>query len=107
MVTAGVMGTPLPTTGSHEGAGTVVGVGSEVKEFKVGDRVLFGVQFHMCGECKDCRESGSQSQYCSNSKACGISVDGSFAEYQVIDARRSSIIPDNVTFEVRIDIEMG
>ena len=44
---------PLPAVLGHEGAGIVEEVGSEVTEFKPGDRV--GVSFGFCGVCKNCR----------------------------------------------------
>ena len=42
MVQDGVFGGPLPQTASHEGAGTVVAVGTAAQKsgFKVGDRVI-------------------------------------------------------------------
>ncbi|KAI4936670.1 hypothetical protein J4E86_011287 [Alternaria arbusti] len=43
MVSSGAMGTPLPCTGSHEGAGTVVATGTSVTQFAVGDRVMAGI----------------------------------------------------------------
>jgi Zn-dependent alcohol dehydrogenase len=43
MVQAGTFSTKLPCTASHEGSGTVVAVGSDVKEFKAGDRVMCGL----------------------------------------------------------------
>ncbi|RAL63243.1 hypothetical protein DID88_004321 [Monilinia fructigena] len=49
MVSAGIMGTPLPCTASHEGAGTIVAVGSSVSGFKPGDRILCSLIYHRCG----------------------------------------------------------
>ncbi|KAI4607201.1 hypothetical protein J4E83_009657 [Alternaria metachromatica] len=47
MVSSGAMGTPLPCTGSHEGAGTVVATGTSVTQFTVGDRVMAGILIGM------------------------------------------------------------
>lgn len=47
--------TGLPRTGSHEGTGTVVEVGSKVKNFKKGDRVMSGIPKEQCGACVDCK----------------------------------------------------
>lgn len=43
MVSEGIMGTKLPCVASHEGSGSVVAVGSEVRGFKQGDRVMNGI----------------------------------------------------------------
>jgi propanol-preferring alcohol dehydrogenase len=37
MVRSGIFSSPLPITASHEGTGTIVAVGSEVKNLKPGD----------------------------------------------------------------------
>ena len=54
IVLEGIMRTSLPYIASHEGAGTVVKVGSAIKEFKAGDRVLCSLTYHRCGVCADC-----------------------------------------------------
>ncbi|KAJ4301132.1 hypothetical protein N0V90_003222 [Kalmusia sp. IMI 367209] len=100
MVQHGIMGTSLPCTGSHEGAGTVVAVGSSVDTFKVGDRVMAGIIYHPCGTCADCLGPESYSQYCTNASYCGVKgADGFFAEYAKIDARWAARLPDKVSFE--------
>ncbi|KAK4915552.1 hypothetical protein LTR66_017077, partial [Elasticomyces elasticus] len=43
MVQEGMFDGGLPRTGSHEGTGKVVQVGSKVKNFKAGDRVMSGI----------------------------------------------------------------
>ena len=62
MVSAGIMGTKLPCTASHEGTGTVAAVGSDVQEFKVGDRVMAGLLRNRCGHCPDCLGVGTPSE---------------------------------------------
>jgi propanol-preferring alcohol dehydrogenase len=100
MVQAGIMGTSLPCTGSHEGAGTIVALGSSVKNFSLGDRVMAGIIYHPCGICPDCQGPEKYSQYCPNSGGyCGVTTDGFFAEYARIDASQAAKLPNKVTFE--------
>jgi alcohol dehydrogenase, propanol-preferring len=103
MVQAGFMPAlnGLPLTMSHEGTGTVVARGSAVKGFQLGDRVMSGITFHPCGKCEACNPPPGKdwAQYCfSNGGATGITSDGAFAEYHVVDARTSCKCPDEVPF---------
>lgn len=94
------MGTPLPCTGSHEGAGTVVAVGSSVKDFQQGDRVMAGIVYHPCGTCADCLGPENYRHYCQYSGGyCGVSTHGFFAEYARIDATQAAKLPDKVSFK--------
>lgn len=100
MVTAGIMGTKLPCIASHEGCGEVVALGSSVTDFKKGDRVMAGLPMHRCGHCTDCLGPEELKHYCPNLKGhVGITLDGAFAEYMIVDARESSMIPEGVTYE--------
>lgn len=100
IVSDGIMGTELPCIPSHEGAGTVVKVGSAVKEFQVGDRILCSLTYHRCGECADCIGPERDTQYCSNVGGYnGVTRDGSFAEYEIVDGRECCILPDNLSFQ--------
>jgi aryl-alcohol dehydrogenase len=51
-VRAGEFPFPLPGVAGHEGAGTVVQVGSEVTTVEPGDRVM--LTFDSCGRCRAC-----------------------------------------------------
>ena len=94
------MGTRLPCIASHEGAGTVVHLGSSVTDFKKGDRVMAGLPRNRCGHCPDCLGDENYRQYCPNLAGhVGITLDGAFAEYMVVDSRESSRIPEKVSFE--------
>ncbi|KAF2645486.1 GroES-like protein [Massarina eburnea CBS 473.64] len=100
MVSSGIMDTSLPCTGSHEGAGTVVAVGTSIKSFQVGDRVMAGILYEACGACSDCLGPEDYSQYCVNAKYCGVkAADGFFAEYAKVDSRWAAKLPDRVSFE--------
>ncbi|KAB5529035.1 chaperonin 10-like protein [Coniochaeta sp. 2T2.1] len=96
---AGWYNTPLPCTASHEGAGTVVSVGSDVKDFQPGDRVICGMPLHPCGKCVPCTDPDEGvRQYCPAVKFAGLGTDGFFADYVRIDARTTSHLPDSVSF---------
>lgn len=100
MVSKGIMGTELPCTGSHEGSGTVVAVGSDVQGFHPDDRVMAGILYHPCGTCADCLGPENYSQYCPKSGGyIGVTTHGHFAEYARIDSRTAAVLPDKVSFE--------
>lgn len=100
MVQKGVFKPPLPCTASHEGAGTVVAVGSDVKHLKVGQRIMCGIPYHPCRVCPDCTGPENQTQYCSSlEKHNGVLGDGFFAEYAAVDAFNATPLPDKVSFE--------
>jgi propanol-preferring alcohol dehydrogenase len=100
MVSAGAFSTKLPCTASHEGAGTVVSTGSSVTKFKHGDRVMCGLPAHRCDHCPDCLGPENYTQYCKNIEGhIGVTLDGAFAEYVLVDSRSSAKLPDSVSFE--------
>jgi len=100
MVASGVFKTALPCTASHEGSGTVAGLGSAVTSFAAGDRVMCGLYRDFCGACADCLGPENYRQYCQHSRgAIGVNVDGAFADYVVVDSRSAARLPDAVSFE--------
>lgn len=100
MVAKGSFGTKLPCIASHEGTGTVVALGSDVLDFKQGDRVMVSPPRDRCGHCPDCLGPEGYRQYCPNiSGHVGVTMNGAFAEYMVADARESAVLPDNLSFE--------
>ncbi|ESZ98271.1 alcohol dehydrogenase [Sclerotinia borealis F-4128] len=100
LVVAGIMGTPLPCTASHEGAGTIVAVGSRVSGFKPGDRILCSLTCHRCGVCTNCIGPEHEQKYCTNAGGhLEVMRHGSFAEYEVVDGRECSLLPHNVSFQ--------
>lgn len=77
-----------PFAGGHEAAGTVVSLGSKVKNLKVGDKVAARL-LTSCGECYYCR-SGHENQCVISFKANiheGIGGPGGFAQYMMVEAK--------------------
>ena len=85
---------PVPMVVGHEYVGEVVGMGQEVKGFKVGDRVS-GEGHITCGHCRNCR--AGRIHLCRNTEGVGVNRPGAFAEYLVIPAFNAFKIPDNIS----------
>jgi len=85
---------PVPMIVGHEYVGEVVGIGQEVKGFKIGDRVS-GEGHITCGHCRNCR--GGRTHLCRNTIGVGVNRQGCFAEYLVLPAFNAFKIPDNIS----------
>ncbi|WP_435735688.1 alcohol dehydrogenase AdhP [Cellulosimicrobium sp. PMB13] len=83
-----------PFVPGHEGVGRVVAVGEQVTRVKVGDLVGNAWLWSACGECEYC-ETGWET-LCPAQKNGGYSVDGSFGQYMLVDARYCPVVPDGV-----------
>lgn len=81
---------PLPHIPGHEFAGVVAAVGSKVKRAAVGDRVTAPFVCG-CGRCDFCRHG--EAQVCPNQTQPGFSHAGSFAEYVVVHAADTNLVP--------------
>ena len=70
-----------PLTLGHELAGTVVEVGGDVRNVKVGDYV--SAESHItCGLCYQCRTG--QAHMCPNTEILGVDREGCFAEFVAV-----------------------
>jgi L-iditol 2-dehydrogenase len=85
-----------PVVLGHEWCGTVVEAGSSVKQLKPGYRVTASNPARTCGHCFHCT-SGNPFM-CPERVSAGYMIDGAFAEFICIDARRCHKIDDHVTF---------
>lgn len=83
-----------PFVPGHEGVGEVVAIGEHVTRVAVGDLVGNAWLWSACGECEYC-ETGWET-LCPQQQNGGYSVDGSFGEYMLVDARYAPVIPDGV-----------
>lgn len=86
----------------HEFAGEVVAVGAEVKQFKVGDRVVHE-PINYCGKCYACRNG--EGNVCKHVQVTGCNCSGGWQEYFVADAKQWHHIPDWITWEQAALIE--
>lgn len=87
----------LPHVPGHELAGRIVEIGSEIRNFKVGDRVT--VPFVCgCGHCPECI-SGNH-QVCDNQFQPGFTAWGSFAEFVEIKYADINLVhlPNEIDF---------
>lgn len=94
-IAANPFGATLPIVLGHEGAGTVAAVGSAVRGFAPGDRVVTH-PVHPCGGCEACRTG--MAHLCQEMGHFGLNMPGTFAEYYVVREDRARPIPDDVPF---------
>ena len=102
----------FPHIGCHEFAGTVVShydsPSKEASDFKTGARVgVPGRAFHPCGKCFECKhdrpkdpvaeDEQGYSVHCIDAENNGLSKDGGFSEYAIVDARQLAPMPDTLT----------
>jgi D-arabinose 1-dehydrogenase-like Zn-dependent alcohol dehydrogenase len=88
-------GLQYPRVPGHEVAGVIDSVGSDVPQWKPGQRVGVGWHGGNCGYCEACRRGnffGCQVAL----KVTGISFDGGYAEYMLAPAIAVASMPDNL-----------
>lgn len=69
---------PVPMVIGHEFVGRIVEIGSNVKDFKVGD-VVSGEGHVVCGRCRNCL--AGRRHLCKDTSGVGVSRPGAYAEY--------------------------
>ncbi|MCX5602618.1 zinc-dependent alcohol dehydrogenase family protein [Streptomyces phaeochromogenes] len=83
----------LPIVPGHEFAGEVVGIGTEVTELAVGDRVAVDPSLY-CNECRYCRNG--RNNLCDRWAAIGVTVAGGAAEFAVAPVANCVRLPEHV-----------
>src|SRR5579872_2708334 len=86
-----------PVVLGHEFGGEVAAIGSEVRGFREGDRVVSETAAQICGACVYCR-TGSYN-LCPHRLGFGYGLDGAMADYVRVPSRCLHHIPDHVPFE--------
>ncbi|KAF9737706.1 hypothetical protein PMIN06_002329 [Paraphaeosphaeria minitans] len=81
----------------HEGAGTVVKVGSNVQDlWQPGDRAGIKWIASICRKCEFCT-NGVDECHCPKQLNSGFSIAGTFQEYCVTDGRYATRLPEGVS----------
>src|SRR5678815_3554577 len=90
-------GLQFPRVPGHEVAGRIDAVGSNVTEWKKGQRVGIGWHGGHCFVCESCRRGDFA--MCVNRKITGIDFDGGYADYMIAPAAALAAIPDELPAE--------
>jgi D-arabinose 1-dehydrogenase-like Zn-dependent alcohol dehydrogenase len=87
-------GINYPRVPGHEIAGVIDVVGSDVPEWRPGDRVGLGWHGGHCGHCPSCRRGDFVT--CESAQIPGITYDGGYAEYVIAPFEALARIPDEL-----------
>ncbi|MBX7257324.1 MAG: galactitol-1-phosphate 5-dehydrogenase [Candidatus Hydrogenedentes bacterium] len=90
-----------PIIMGHEAAGDIAAMGSDVREWRIGDRVTFDSTIS-CGTCAFCIQD--RVNLCNHRRVLGVSCedyrqDGAFAGFVVVPSRILYRLPDTLSFE--------
>jgi NAD+-dependent secondary alcohol dehydrogenase Adh1 len=86
-------GVRIPLVLGHENAGWVHAVGDDVTTAAVGDAVLL-YPAYSCGLCVSCRRG--LDMHCDRHQFTGLTRDGGFADYVLVDERSLIRLPEGV-----------
>ena len=92
-----------PVILGHEFAGSIVELGSDVKNFEIGDRVVGEPHTQACGSCYLCRTGNIQ--ICSMKRSPGWGIHGGMAPYLKMPEKLLHRIPDSISWEEAALIE--
>tara|TARA_B100001250_G_C19692098_1_gene740789 strand:- start:9 stop:1031 length:1023 start_codon:yes stop_codon:yes gene_type:complete len=81
----------------HEFCGVIDEIGSQVKQFKEGDRVS-GEGHITCNNCRNCQ--AGKKHLCPSTIGIGVNCDGAFAEYLIMPESNIWPVDDNISSEV-------
>lgn len=88
---------PVPITTGHEFFGIVEAVGTNVQDFKPGNRVA-GEGHIICGHCRNCR--AGKFHLCPSTQGLGVNRTGCFAEYVAIPAFNAFLLPNDIPDDI-------
>jgi propanol-preferring alcohol dehydrogenase len=74
-------GMKLPVTLGHENVGEVVAVGPDVKDVKIGARMLADPWIG-CGNCEACKRN--EDNLCMGMRSLGVFTNGGYADYMIV-----------------------
>lgn len=85
-----------PRIPGHEVAGVIDAIGSDVTEWKVGDRVGVGWHGGHCGVCANCRRGDFIA--CVREDVTGVTRDGGYQQYLLAPHEAVASLPDGIDF---------
>ena len=94
--------TAYPITQGHELSAKIVELGSNVTEFRVGQKVTIEPQVY-CGTCYPCTHG--KYNLCENLKVMGFQTTGTASEYFAVDASKVTLLPEKLTYDEGAMIE--
>ena len=83
-----------PFIPGHEIVGTVTGMGAEVRDRKLGERVGIGWQADSCGICEWCRQGDEH--LCAQSQPTCVGRNGGFADKVRVNSRFAIPVPETL-----------
>lgn len=92
----------LPLVLGHEFSGTVSAVGTGVVWPALGSRVVVDINV-ACGQCYYCRRG--QKLFCPTIAQLGVHRAGGLAEYVVVPAANTYVLPDSLSLDVAAYVE--
>jgi D-arabinose 1-dehydrogenase-like Zn-dependent alcohol dehydrogenase len=90
-------GIQYPRVPGHEVVGIVDAVGTDVPDWKPGQRVGVGWHGGHCGHCRSCRRGDFIT--CENGQIPGISYDGGYADYMIAPFEALASVPAELAAE--------
>jgi alcohol dehydrogenase len=87
----------FPRILGHEPVGEIVAVAPDVTTRKAGDRVGTAWIQSTCGRCEWCQRG--RRMFCPYMKGTGVDTQGGHAEYMLMNADATYLIPDKVGYE--------
>ena len=87
--------TRLPLIQGHEFAGSIVEVGKNIRNFRVGDRVAID-PVQSCGKCGACKRNHASA--CTSIKLTGVDMDGGFGEFVKVEEHQLFRLPDHISY---------
>jgi threonine 3-dehydrogenase len=89
---------PVPMVVGHEFVGKIVDIGSNVKDFQVGE-IVSGEGHVVCGHCRNC--FAGRRHLCKDTKGIGVNRPGAFAEYLALPMTNVWVHDPNIPRDVQ------
>ena len=85
-----------PVILGHEYSGRIVEKDNQTNGFNIDDHVVINPNIH-CGYCDYCKHG--KVNHCQNLRALGVTQNGGFAQYSIVPASQTYILPDDFSLQ--------